>query len=97
MLRHHRLGSGQLGSGGRQLQAKIPFSSMSRFNLLQIDVEVEDPETSENPTQSFEIHNIVWRLTKLLAVIVISVGQKLLAYDHTHNILFFLHIYFELH
>ena len=36
---------------------------MSRFSLLQIDVEVEEPETSENPTQSFEIHNIVWRHT----------------------------------
>ena len=29
---------------------------MSRFSLLQIDVEVEEPETSENPTQLFEIH-----------------------------------------
>ena len=37
---------------------------MSRFSLLQIDVEVEEPETSENPTQSFEI--------QLLAVIIYS-------------------------
>ena len=29
----------------------LPLSSMSRFSLLQIDVEVEEPETSENPTQ----------------------------------------------
>ena len=42
---------------------------MSRFSLLQIDVEVEVPETSENPTQSFDIHNIVWRRIQLLAVI----------------------------
>ena len=37
----------------------IPFSSMSQFSLLQNDVEVEEPETSE----LFEIHNIVWRHT----------------------------------
>ncbi|CAL8341163.1 unnamed protein product [Boreogadus saida] len=43
----------QRGSGGRQLRATIP-SSMSRFSLLQIDVEAEEPETSE--TQLFEIH-----------------------------------------
>ena len=47
-----------------------PVSSMSQFGLLQIDVEVEGPEMSENPTQSFEIHNIVWRHTQLLAVIL---------------------------
>ena len=57
----------QRGSGGRQSRATIPFSSMSWFSLLQIDVDVEEPETSKNPTQSFEIHNIVWRLTQLLA------------------------------
>ena len=54
---------------GQQSRATIPFSSMSWFSLLQIDVDVEEPETSENPTQSFEIHNIVWRRTQLLAVI----------------------------
>ena len=43
---------------------------MSGFSLLQIDVEVEEPETSENPTQSYEIHNIDWRLKQLLAVII---------------------------
>ena len=53
--------SGQRGSGGRQSRSTIPFTSMSRFSILQIDVEVEEPETSENPTQSFEIHNIVVR------------------------------------
>jgi hypothetical protein len=39
------------GSGGKLSWAEVPFSSMSRFSLLQIDVEVEEPETSE----SFEI------------------------------------------
>ena len=36
---------------------------------LPADVEVEEPETSENPTQLFVIHNIVWRRRQLLAVI----------------------------
>ena len=36
---------------------------MSWVSLHQIDVDVEEPETSQNPTQSFEIHNIVWRRT----------------------------------
>ena len=49
---------------GQQSLATIPFSSMSWFSLLQIDVDVEEPETS------FEIHNIVWRLTQLLAVMI---------------------------
>ena len=47
----------------------IPFSSNALFSLLRIDV--EEPETSENPTKSFVIHNIVWRRTQLLAVICI--------------------------
>ena len=55
---------------GQQSRATVPFSSMSRFSLLQIDVEVGEPETLENPTQSFEIHNIVCRRTQLLAVII---------------------------
>ena len=42
----------------KRCPATIPFSSMSRFRLLQIDVDVEEPGTSENPTRSFEIHNI---------------------------------------
>ena len=52
-------GSGQqaAGSGQRAVQS-------------QIDVEVEEPEKSENPTLSFVIHNIVWRGTQLLAVII---------------------------
>ncbi|CAL8322540.1 unnamed protein product [Boreogadus saida] len=49
--------SRQRGSGGRQPRSTIPFSSMSWFSLLQVDV--EEPETSENPTRSFEIHNII--------------------------------------
>ncbi|CAL8254247.1 unnamed protein product [Boreogadus saida] len=30
---------------------------MSGFSILQIDVDVEEPETSENPTRSFEIQH----------------------------------------
>ena len=33
-------------------------------------MEVEEPETSEDPTQSFEIHNIIRRRTQLLAAII---------------------------
>ena len=62
------LASRQRGSGWRQSRATIPFSSMSWFSLLQIDV--EEPETWENPTKLFVIHNIVWRRTQLLAVII---------------------------
>jgi hypothetical protein len=43
---------------------------MSWFSLLQIDVDVEEPETSENPTQSFEIYNIVWRLSAVIIYII---------------------------
>ena len=66
---HHRKapppGSGQPAAGSRQWAA-----GSARVSLLQIDVEVEELETSENPTQSFVIHNIVWRRTQLLAVII---------------------------
>ena len=61
--RHHRRKAPPPGSGQ-------PAAGSARFSLLQIDVEVEEPETSENPTQLFEIHNIVWRCTQLLAVII---------------------------
>ena len=44
---------------GQQSRATFPFSSMSRFSLLQTDVKVEEPEMSENPTQLFKIYNIV--------------------------------------
>ncbi|CAL8337610.1 unnamed protein product [Boreogadus saida] len=40
----------------KRCPATIPFSSF--FSLLHIDVDVEEPGTSEIPTQSFEIHNI---------------------------------------
>ena len=65
--RHHRpaAGSQQRAAGSRQ-----PAAGSARFSLLQIDVEVEEPETSENPTQSFVIHNIIWRHTQLFAVII---------------------------
>ena len=43
---------------------------MSWFRLLQIDVDVDEPETLEYPMQSFEIHDIVWRRTQLLAMII---------------------------
>ncbi|CAL8249755.1 unnamed protein product [Boreogadus saida] len=42
----------------KRCPATIPFSSLSRISLLHIDVDVEEPGTSENPTQSFEIHDI---------------------------------------
>ena len=38
--------------------------------LLQVDEDVVEPEASQNPTQSFESHNIVWRRTQLLALII---------------------------
>ena len=38
--------------------------------MVQIDVDLEEPETLENAPLSFEIHNIVWWLTQLLAVII---------------------------
>ncbi|CAL8378930.1 unnamed protein product [Boreogadus saida] len=38
---------------------RAAVSRQQAFSLLQIDVEVEEPETSENPTKSFVIHNIV--------------------------------------
>ena len=44
------------------------------FSLhFRLIVEVEEPETSENPTQSFEIHYIFWRCTRILAVIIYSI------------------------
>ena len=65
--KHHRpaAGSRQRAAGSGQ-----PAAGSARFSLLQIDVEVEEPETSENPTKSFVIHNIVWRRKQLLAVII---------------------------
>ena len=70
-------GSGQRGSGGRprqQSRAIIPFSSMWRFSLyFRLMWKCEEPETSENPTQSFKIHYIFWRHTQLLAVIIYSI------------------------
>ena len=55
---------------GQQSRATIPFNSMSQFSLLQTVVEVEEQQTSEDPMQSFEIQNIVWKCTQLLAVII---------------------------
>ena len=66
------------GASAAGLQrATIPFSSMSRFDLLQIDVEVVEPETTENPTQSFVIHNNVWRRTQILAVIIYIIDKDI--------------------
>ena len=48
-VRHHRREAPPPGSGQ-------PAAGSARFSLLQIDVEVEEPETSENLTKSFVIH-----------------------------------------
>ena len=61
--RHHRREAPPLGSGQ-------PAAGSARFSLLQIDVKVEEPEMTQNPTKSFVIHNIVGRRTLLLAVII---------------------------
>ena len=45
-------------------------------SVLQIDVEVEEPETSENLTQSFEIHNIIQRRTQLLGMIIYIIAAQ---------------------
>ena len=58
--RHHRP-----AAGSRQ-----PAAGSAPFSRLQVDVKVEEPETSQNPTKSFVIHKIVWRRTQLLAVII---------------------------
>ena len=54
----------------RHHRRKAPLPGCPRFSLLQIDVKVEEPETLQNPTKSFVIHNIFWRRTQLLAVII---------------------------
>ena len=56
--RHHRREAPPPGSGQ-------PAAGSARFSLLQIDVKVEEPERSQNPTKTFVIHNIVWRRTQL--------------------------------
>ena len=61
--RHHRREAPPPGSGQ-------PAAGSARFSLLQIDAKVEEPATSQNPTKSFVIHNIIWRRTQLLAVII---------------------------
>ena len=71
-----RHGQWQRGSGGRQSQETISppcRSSVCRLLQIDVDVEVEQPETSENLTQSFEIHYIFRRRTQLLAVIIYSI------------------------
>ena len=44
------------GSTGSPQTATVFLLHVAVQSGLQIDVEVEEPETSENPTQSFEIH-----------------------------------------
>ena len=61
--------------GGKQSQATITANNpfllhVAVQSVLQIDVEVEEPERSENLTQSFEIYNIIWRRPQLLALII---------------------------
>ena len=48
--------TGYIGSGLHHCPPAVEVQS-----VLQIDVEVEEPETSENPTQSFEIHYMFQR------------------------------------
>ena len=45
-------------------------------SVVQIYIEVEEPETSENLTQSFEIHYVFQRRTQLLAVISIQDSRR---------------------
>ena len=45
---------------------------------MKIQIEVEEPETSENPTKSFVIHYIVWTCTQLLAVIICIIWYRYL-------------------
>ncbi|CAL8403955.1 unnamed protein product [Boreogadus saida] len=49
------------GSTGSLQTATSPFSSASPAaqSVLQIDVELEEPQMLGNPAQSFEIHNII--------------------------------------
>ena len=47
----------------------VAAQSVAYFRV-QIDMEVEEPETTENPAQSFEINNIIRRRTQLLAGII---------------------------
>ena len=63
-------GSGALAGDNRGQQFLFHVEVQS---VLQIDVKVEGPETSENPTQLFEIHYIFQRRTQLLAVIIYSI------------------------
>ena len=42
-----------------------PAAGSVRISPLQIDLVVIESVTSENPTQSFVIHNIVWRRTQI--------------------------------
>ena len=51
---------------------------IGRISLLQIDVEVKEPETSKNPSQSVEIHHIVWSRTQLLAVRIYMIWYRYL-------------------
>ena len=57
----------------RSTTARQRAAGNAWVGLLQIDGEVEEPETSENLTQSFEIHNIVCRRIQLLAVIICNI------------------------
>jgi hypothetical protein len=49
-------------------------------SVLQIDVKVEEPEKSENPKQSFEIHNIIQWNSQHLAVIINIILYRYLLY-----------------
>ena len=52
-----------------------PFLHFVVQSVLGIDVEVEELEASENPTQSLEIHNIIPRRKQLLTVKIYIILQ----------------------
>ena len=56
--------------GGTIARQRAAGSRQRAVQSTSVDVKVEEPETSQNPTKSFVIHNIVWRRTQLLAVII---------------------------
>ena len=54
----HRGGGTSTASSGETNPGQQFLLHVEVQSIFQIDVEVEEPETSENPTQSFEIHSV---------------------------------------
>ena len=50
-----RTATSAAGLQWKRIGGNNPFSSMSRFSLVQIDVEVEEPEMLENPMELVEM------------------------------------------